>query len=114
MITLATDSNNDLYLSNLKSIETSSDIYAIEQVINHKVKTVLGELIFNTDEGIPYFDYIWSGVPNVQQAEFYIREAILAVDGVTGIESFSIFVQNKILSYNATINTIYGSVTSGL
>jgi len=114
MTTLAIDSNNDLIVTTLKNISMVRDIDAIAVVAKTSASAVLNEMIFNQDQGVPFFDTIWGGQPNVQRAEYEIKNAILAVDGVSDISSFQIFVSGGVLSYNAIIKTIYGEVALGV
>jgi len=114
MITLQLNNNNDLQLNNINNISLAKDIYAVEQSCKNATMALLGEMIFNTDKGIPYFETVWNGNPQIQQAEFEIRSAILDVEGVKNIKDFSIFVKNGVLSYNTTIETIYGEVAYGV
>lgn len=109
--TITTDSNNDLLVTNNKSISMSSDLDAISLICEHTVKTMLGELILQGDIGIPNFQLIWNGSPNIPQAENAIREAIMGIDGVISVPSLSAFVENNTLVYNATIQTIYGEAS---
>ena len=114
MRTISTDDKNDLYLTPSNSVAVSSDIQAIMDTCEYTVQTVMGELILQGDVGIPNFQLIWNGNPNIPQAENAIREAIMLVNGVTGATELSAFVENNVLKYNATIQTIYGEAQLGL
>ena len=114
MRTFTTDQNNDLYLTPSNSVAISSDLQAIMDTCEYTVQTVMGELILQGDVGIPNFQLIWNGNPNIPQAENALREAIMPVDGVTGVSELSAFVENNVLKYNATIQTIYGEAPLGL
>jgi len=113
MRTFATDANNDLYL--LKgSITISSDAYAVANVCENAVKTVLGELELNEDVGVPYHEIVWVGAPVIGQIESALSSTIMSVQGVIGIKSLSAFVENNELLYTAVINTEYGEASFGL
>lgn len=114
MKTLATGANNDLYLGPSGQLALSSDLEAVSQTCEHVVKTMMGELILQTDQGIPNFQMIWNGAPNLAQAENALREALLGVKGVLAVPQLSAFVENHVLIYNATIETIYGEAALGL
>lgn len=113
MITFAIDENNDLIFLN-GSIVLDINAQAVADITKSVCSTVLGEMIFNADQGIPYFDIVWNGVPNLSQAEYELRTAILSVDNVDDITDFSLFVSDDTLSYNATIQTTFGEVSIGL
>jgi len=114
MTTLTTGTNNDLVLSSSGSVSLSTGLSAIMQTCEHAVKTSLGELVLQGDEGIPNFQMIWSGAPNIAQAENALREALMKVEGVESVPELSAFVSENILYYNAVINTINGEANLGL
>jgi len=113
MITLVTDSNNDLYLDGLNGISTGESLLAIKQVCENAVKTVTGELVLQGSVGIPYFQIVWSGAPKIPQIQSAIRETLTNVTGVTDVTELTAFVENNKLVYTATIKTIYGEVSIG-
>lgn len=108
MLTLSTNTNNDLYLDPRGRIAMVRDIEAVLQTCEHVIKTRLGEYIYDTDRGIPYFETVWDGIPNLIQFEAAARSAILGVTGVTEVISFRSVVIDATLTYEAVIKTIYG------
>jgi len=112
--TLGTNNNNDLYIAPNGQLAINSDLSALSQTCEHVVKTMMGELILQGDTGIPNFQLIWGGAPNIAQAENAIRESLLNVIGVEDVTELSAFVSNDKFVYNATIKTIYGEVSLGL
>lgn len=112
--TLSVDANNDLFVNTSGSISVSTNQDALVFMCEHVAKTILGELVLQGDVGIPYFQTMWNGTPNLAQAENALRAAWLNVDGVLGIVSLASFVQDNTLFYNATIKTVYGEVSLGV
>ena len=113
MKTLATDINNDLLFQSNEMI-IFSDLKAIEKVIEQTVKMNLGEDVFNTDTGTPFFDVFFVSNPNIPLIQSILSDTILNVNGVISIDTLDVFVSDNQLSYNAIIETIYGSVALGL
>lgn len=109
MITLATNSNNDLFASN-GNIVVCRDINALGQQCEKTVKVVIGELIFDLTRGVLGFgqDDIFGDTPDAQLYEFRLRDAIRAVNGVVEILSIDYEVVGDVLKYTAEIQTIYG------
>lgn len=70
-----------------------------------------GELNYDADKGIQYFDNIFTGNPNFQRFESQARRAILNVPGVTGINTFNFEFNGNILSYNADYSSVFGPIT---
>lgn len=106
-------SYNDIYLDSSNNIAMAYDQEALLQQCAEASKTLLGELIFNTDIGIPYQEAVWIGVPNIQQFQASLRAAFLSIDGVTeviGLETTQGGSNNPdTLAYTAIIKTIYGT-----
>jgi hypothetical protein len=70
---------------------------------------VQGEIIFDINQGIPFFQTVWNGVPNYQQYTAALRLAFLNVPGVVEVVSLMTEQVNNELRYTAVIRTIYGS-----
>jgi hypothetical protein len=100
---------NDLYLDGDGSIVMSFDIQAVKEACAQAAQTILGEVIYNTSEGIPYFETLWVGVPNTPQFEAALRSAFLNVPNVTEVVSLLTSQENNTLTYNAVIRTTFGS-----
>lgn len=102
------DANNDLILAGDGNLSISSDLEAVLQACEHAAKAQLTEMVLAVDQGVPNFQTLWNGAPNVLQFESYLRRQLLAVPGVLDVASLTSSVANNILSYTATIQTIYG------
>lgn len=102
------DVNNDLVLAGDGNLSISTELKATLQACEHAAKAQLSEMVLAVDQGVPNFQIIWNGSPNVTQFEAYLRRQLLAVVGVTDVVALDTDVSNNILSYTATISTIYG------
>lgn len=108
MKTILVDDNGDrvtknglfVYLNNLS---------ALAQTCEQVMKQQLNELQYDKTKGIEYFNNVFTGTPNFQLFEAQARNQILNVNGVNGVSSFIYDQVNNELSYNATIQTIYGN-----
>lgn len=107
--TFATDEKNDLFIGKDGGLSVASGIVAVENIAAQVAKTLLGEMILATDQGLPYFEAVWTGSPNLPQFEAAFRAAILAVDGVTGITSLTLQQVGDRLTYAAEIETVFGA-----
>lgn len=114
MRTIATNSNNDLYIAPNGQLAINSDLSALSQVCENAVKTMMGELVLQGDTGVPNFQLIWGGAPNIAQAENAIRETLMGVTGVEEVTELSAFVDGDVFKYTATIKTIYGEASLGV
>jgi len=106
--TLAVNENNDIYLGKDGNLVVVFNLQGTLQACEHAAITILGEMIYQVDKGIPNFELIWVGVPNVQQYQAALRAALLEVAGVVEIVSFIVDISDNTLSYTAIIRTIYG------
>ncbi len=101
--------NNDIYLDKNGNLAISVDLKAVSEIVAQKVKTKLGELIFNTASGIPYFETIWAGTPRALQFQSAIRQASLSLPEVTQVNNFTFTQTGDVFSYSMNIETIYGT-----
>ncbi len=121
-LTLLTNINNnmqgtapyDIYLNSLNNIAISSDLIdgdlqATLQACAQAARTLLGEMIYNVNAGIPYFQTVWNGIPNIQQYNAALRQSFLAVTGVVEVVSLITSQVDNTLQYTAIIKTLYGS-----
>lgn len=107
--TISANSNNDIYIGANGSLSLSTGVNAVMQACQQAAQTQLGEMIYAIDEGIPNFETIWDGARNVPQFEAFLRQTILAVENVTGIESLEITIGANTLNYKAVIQTTFGT-----
>ena len=104
------DSNRNPIIKSGKFVWVTG-IDVVAQNCDQAMRQQLGELNYSADKGIQYFDNVMGGNPNFQRFEAQARTQILNVDGVSGIASFNYEFKGGVLSYNVSINTIYGTVT---
>lgn len=86
-------------------------IDAVLQNCEQSMRQQLGELQYDQTKGVEYLNNVFSGNPNYQAFEFQARREIEKVRGVTRVESFSYSLSEGVLSYTATIKTIFGEGT---
>lgn len=106
----AVNQNNDLYLVNNQMV-LAFDLQAVLQGCAHAAQTRLGELVLAINEGIPYFQAVFNGVPNFQTLDAALRVAFLQVTGVVEVVSLilSRVPNSNTLTYAAIIRTIFGT-----
>lgn len=109
MITIATDSNNDIFIGPDGNIAFARDLEAVSQTAEHYAKTLLNEMIQDYDRGVPFFIVAFGSNPSIPQFEAAMKARILQSPGVTGIRSFETTQDGDVLRYTATIETIYGA-----
>ena len=106
--TLGTDTNNDLYLGPDGNLTMLAGIQAVAGACATASKAQLGEMVLATNAGIPNFRAIWVGVPNYALWKQYLIDTLKNVEGVVQVSSLTMAASGGVLSYTATIQTIYG------
>lgn len=111
----AVDKSNDLFINNDGHMAINRQLDAVIQACEHVAKAQLLEMVLNQERGVPNFETIWNGSPNVIQFEAYLRRNLLSVKDVLEITALDITVRDNVLLYTAEIRTIYGTgVINGL
>ena len=107
--TFTSNTNNDLFIGSDGKLSISSGIDAVLNACRTAALAQRGEMIFATNKGIPNFDVTFSGAPNLALFEAFLRANLEAVDSVVEVEDLSTSNENNVLSYSATIKTLYGT-----
>jgi len=102
------DVNNDLVIAGNGSLAISRDLEAVLQACEHAAKAQLAEMVLAVDQGVPNFQTVWNGAPNVLQFESYLRRQLLQVVGVVEVVELSAVISNNVLTYTVTIQTVFG------
>lgn len=100
---------NDIYLNALGNLSLSTDIEAILENCAQAAKTRLGEIVLNTQLGVPYFTTLFIGVPLVEAFNAALRSAWLAVDEVLEVLSLDTYQDANTFYYVASIKTTAGT-----
>lgn len=108
--TFATDATNDLYLGPQDVLVLVTGVEAVKFAAEQAVRTLLGEMALAADQGLPYFEALWTGTPNLQWFEAALRQTILAVADVQSIVALDIRLVGQNVQYVAEILTSYGPV----
>lgn len=108
MRTFATNASNDLLVTG-RSLSLVSDLAAVLLVCRHCAQAILGEMVFAQQQGMPYFETVWIGAPTTAPFEAAFRERIMSVPGVTNIDELTTSQTGDVMTYSATIVTVYGT-----
>lgn len=116
MITFMSDNDNDWILdsNNNLAIGTGDTNLHGEQALavcaRHYAQTILGEMIHQTDKGVPFFNTAFSRV-EIIRFEAALRDRLLELPGVIEILNVDTAVVDDILSYSVDIKTIFGIIS---
>lgn len=110
MTSLATDTNNDIFMGPDKNLVLVRNLAAVIQDTKNAVEAQLGEMPLALDRGVPTMATIWDEYKPMQ-FEAAARAIILTVPDVTGIKSFNLVQVGDQARYTTEINSIYGPAT---
>ncbi|NTU49373.1 MAG: hypothetical protein HGA87_00500 [Desulfobulbaceae bacterium] len=71
--------------------------YALAQDVASAIKLFDGELWFQTDKGIPYFEEILGQAPPLSLLKRYLEDAAMTVPGVTSARCLISSTENRII-----------------
>lgn len=108
VMTFTTNENNDIFIGPDGNLSISTGLQGVLQACATATKAQLGEMCLATTSGIPNFQTVWVGSPNLAIWQKYLRTTIENVEGVIEVTELDVSVANNILSYTATIRSIYG------
>lgn len=107
-LTFSINENNDIYLDASGNIAMSTGLEAVKNICQNAAQTRFGEMIYATNEGLPFFETLWNGKPNTSQFEAALRNTLLQVADVKQVISVATQIRDNTLIYRAIILTIYG------
>lgn len=105
----ALDNRNDLTLAPDGRLKIASGLEAVLYACQNAVQTVRGECPLDIERGLPNFETVWGGSPNLAQFEAAARSALNAVAGVVSVQSFVATFSGGAVNYTALIETEYGA-----
>lgn len=108
MLTLAINNTNDIFLDENGNIALHIELNAVQDACLGAARTLLAEMVFFINQGLPDFQTVWDGTPDLQQFEIALRQALLSVDNVKQILKIDLIINNNYLNYTALILTTYG------
>lgn len=86
------------------------DIDALKITLEQYVRTHKGEMIHQTDKGIPYIEGIFNKNDPVA-FEVYLRKRVKDLPEILRIISLDIIQADTVLKYDLTVESIYGRLS---
>lgn len=108
--TLGTNANNDIFLDPQENITLLTGQAACLAACATAAKAQLGEMVLAINQGIPNFQAIWTGVPNLAIWQAYLRRTLEGVDGVIAVTELTTQQIGNTFTYTATIETEFGEI----
>lgn len=108
--TFGVNANNDLYIGTDGNLVIDSGVKAIEESCQSAVQAQAGEMTLATNNGMPNFQAIWVGVPNVAQFQASLRKIISTIPGVVRILDLRTNIAKDVLAYQLVLLTTEGQI----
>lgn len=109
--TFATNENNDIFIAPNGNLSILTGLAAVGGACLTASKAQLGEMVLSINNGIPNFQTIWKGSPNIALWESYLRRTLLSVEDVIEVVQLTTVAQNNQLQYTAKISSTFGPLT---
>lgn len=111
MRTFQTDENNDLVQDAAGNLVLFSGLDAEGQETRHFAATSRGEMIHQTQNGVPFFPLSFGSTPSIQQFEAAVRARLRQAPDVVEVLSVEASQVSDTLVYTAQIRTTSGVAT---
>ena len=111
MKTLAINTSNDIYINSVGNIVVKSDLEAMGDILVNKSQTNLGELLFNTEKGIDFFNTIFASPNYIDLYQNQLITQIEQTDKVERITNYDAEIDKNIYKYQVEVQTEYGEVS---
>lgn len=113
MINLELDANNDIFTRD-GTLALVTDANEVSQHIKTRLQFFFGEWFLDINDGVPWFQSIFTQPADAIEIESILKQTILSTDGVNEMLEFDMTFENttRIFTVNFRCNTIYGD--SGL
>lgn len=113
MKTLLLDTDTwDLIADAAGNIAVASEPYAVAQDVASAVKLFAGELWYNKDRGIPYFDRVLGQLPPPSLLRQLLADAAMTVPTVVNASVFLNALENRTVSGQIQFTTDSGATGS--
>ena len=111
VLSFSLNASNDIYINASGNLAVDENLAALEDICRNVSKALLGEEVLTTGNGIPYFQSVFNGTPNIANFQNYLTSQLNGVEGVNAVTNISISIADNTLTFVATIDTIYGPST---
>jgi hypothetical protein len=108
---LGLNAASDLYLNSSGNLQVDTGLQALIDVCLNVSRALLGEMVLTINGGLPYFQAVFTGNPNLAIFQAYLIRALNNIDGVNSVQNVNMSLNANVLSFTAAIDTIYGPAT---
>lgn len=110
--TLGVNAQNDIYIGANGLLVMLQGQSAVQAACKSTSLVRLGEEVLSINGGLPFFEAVFNGVPNLPLFENYLLNALLVVPGVQSVKSITTGLEKRngitVLTYTAIIENQFG------
>lgn len=110
MLTIGINDTNDIYLDAQGNLAVKKDIEAMGDIYINKVQTLKGELVYNTDKGVDYFNTIFGEPVYLDVFQNQVINELTDTAGTLNITNYQAETANGVYSYIIDCQTDYGNI----
>ena len=108
MTTIKCRTDNGDFDTSSGSMELISDLDEVIQTSEQTIRQSKGELKYDKEKGISYFQNAFRDNYNEQLFKAEIRDQLLTVNNVQKVVIIDVSRKEKDLTYSATVDTVFG------
>lgn len=112
MLTVGIDENNDLFLDNNGNIVIKYDIEAMGDIYVNKAQTNKGELVYNTEKGIDFFNTVFGEPCYPDVFQYQLLNELRDTAETEAVNGYTQEINNGVLKYRVDCKTTYGNITT--
>lgn len=110
MKTIAINENNDIYLTPSGNLAIKQDLAAMGDIFVNKAQTVRGELQFDSEKGIDFYNTIFNSPTEIELFQADLTEQLEDTEETDRVYSYKGSVNDGVYSYKAEVITSYGNL----
>lgn len=110
MKTIATNSDNDIYIDSNGNLAMLKDINALANVSKNVILQTYGEAEYNQESGIPYFETIFTDTPKIDLLQAAQIAALENLEDVNRVSNYEYEQSEGVYSYSLIEHTTFGDI----
>jgi hypothetical protein len=110
MKTIGIDENNDIFLDNSNNLAIKTNLEAMGDIFVNKSQTILGELPYDQEKGIDFFNTIFSSPAYLDLYQNQLISQLEDTEETLKISNFTGTTKDNIFEYSLEAQTSYGKI----
>jgi hypothetical protein len=111
MKTIGIDKNNDIFLDETGNLAIKKDLSAMGDIFVNKSQTNRGELPYNTEKGIDFFNTVFSSPVYPDLFQNQLLTELEDTEETQRVDNFDGRIEDGVFVYSVDIQTSYGKVS---